>query len=428
MKAQRVAVAGWLLLGCGASPEASTSREALPPPASPAPADCVIYRWTRALPGSGIDAAVAPDGTIVAVSELQGLHSVTVLDRDGNTLGSFALDPFTSQVRVATGGRVVAAAADGRVRSFAADGRIVWTAELGHAVVDLVARGDGGAVVSGQAETGVVSYLGPQGALERASAVRVAPFLVADASGRLALTSRDACSIDTPCGSGFDPNQAAAASTATEPGGAQTSAVVLLDAAHRTTGGFVSGIDSANPLGPVFIRSGLLGADAVVVQARALSLQRQRASIDVDPGLGVAMRDVDTDAAPDHLLGFSGRSLAWDRGFEPLDDSGRANLVGLFANPEGVVVDVNGDVYKTHHILQLAPDGSLRLRYDKPNDGIANDVRLAGVDDLGRIVLSGRFEGTQDFDPGVGTDVLTATPEARRYVTVLSACVAAAAP
>jgi hypothetical protein len=418
-----LSVAALLLLGCGAAPDVSTPPAATAP--TDAPADCVAYHWTRALPGSGTDAAVAADGSIVAVSELQGLHAATVLDRDGNALGSFALDPFTSQVRIAAGGHVVAAAADGRVRSFGVDGSVVWTAELGHAVVDLVALVDGGAVVSGQAATGVVSFLDAQGNVQSRSSMRAAAFIVADDSGRLALTSRDACSIDHPCGTGFDPNQVSvpsAAAPATDAGGVQTSAVVLLDATHHTTGGFISGVNAAEPLGPIFIRSGLLGPDALVVQASAVSIQRQRASIDVDPGLGVVMRDVDTDAAPDHLLGLTGRSLAWDHGFEPLDDSGRARLVGLFANRRGVAVDVNGDVYKTHHILQLGPDGAPRLRYDKPNDGIANDVRLAGMDERGRIVLSGRFEGTQDFDPSAGSDVLTATPEARRYVTVLSAC------
>ncbi len=410
----RLAGAAGLLLGCGAAPDAAVPISM--------PGDCVAYHWTRALPGSGTDASVAADGSIVAVSELQGLHTATTLDRDGRELGTFALDPFTTVVRAAAGGRVLAAAADGRVRSFNADGSTRWTAELGHPPLDLVARADGGAIVSGQAETGLVSYLDGQGNVQRSNVVRAPPLLAADDTGHLALTSRDACSIDDPCGSGFDPNQATASSAATDAGGAQTSAVVLLDAAQRTTGGFISGVNAGEPLGPVFIRSGLLGPDALVVQASAVSSQRQRASIDVDPGLGVAMREVDTDAAPDHLLGFAGRGLVWDRGFQPLDDSGRAHVVGLFANHQGVTVDVNGDVYKTHHILQLAPDGSLRLRYDKPNDGIANDVRLAGMDARGRIVLSGRFEGTQDFDPGAGTDMLTATPEARRYVSVLSAC------
>jgi hypothetical protein len=144
----------------------------------------------------------------------------------------------------------------------------------------------------------------------------------------------------------------------------------------------------------------------------------------VDPGPAVTLRAVDTDAAPDHLLGFSGRMLAWDLGFPPLDDSGRAYVVGLFANRYGVALDVNGDVYKTHHILQLSPDGVVRLRYDKPNDGIANDVQLAGMDDAGQIVLSGRFEGTQDFDPrpGAAVDSLSASPEARRYISAISAC------
>ncbi len=416
MKAARLGVVGLLVLGCGATPDA--------PAALAATSDCVTYHWTRVLPGSGTQASVAPDGTVVAVSELQGLHSATVLDRDGNELSRFALDPFTSLIRVAAGGRVAAVAADGRVRSFAADGAVRWTTELGHAVTDLVALADGGVIVSGQAESGVVSYLDAQGNVQGRSRVRAAPFIVADNTGRVVLTSRDVCSLDAPCGSGFDPNRTATPA-ATDAGGAQTSAVVLLDAAHLTIGGFIAGVTAAEPLGPVFLRSGLLGPDALVVQSRAVSIQRQRASIDVDPGLGVAMRDVDTDAAPDHLLAFSGRRLVWDRGFEALDDSGRANLVSLFANRQGVVVDVNGDVYKTHHILLLGPDGTPRLRYDKPNDGIANDVKLAGMDDLGRIVLSGRFEGTQDFDPGAASDPLTATPEARRYVTVVSGCVAA---
>jgi hypothetical protein len=44
------------------------------------------------------------------------------------------------------------------------------------------------------------------------------------------------------------------------------------------------------------------------------------------------------------------------------------------------------------------------------------------MDAAARIVLSGRFEGTVDFDPGPSEDRLTAGTSARRYISVISAC------
>lgn len=416
MKLRAVALCALCVLGCsGPTPAAYDAA------AAPESANCVTYHFTRVLAGSGSDASVAPDGSIVAVSELAGLRSATVLDRDGHELTTFPLGPFASVVRVASGGRVVAAAADGRVRSFGADGRVRWTLDLHVPVADVLARPDGGAVVSGQAEQGVVAFVDSQGRVESTARVRAAPFLSAEGGERLLLTSRDTCSVQAPCAAGFDPNQARAP-VVSEAGGVQTSALVLLDGARRTLGGFISGVDQEHPVGPVYVRSAPLGPAAVVVQATALASDRQRVEVDVDPGLAVALRAVDTETAPDRLLAFSGRSLVWDYGFEPLDDSGRAYVVGMFANQRGVVVDVNGDVYKTHHIFLLGADGALQFRYDKPNDGIANDVRLAGMDDDGHMVLSGRFEGTLDFDPGPGVDEHRASPEARRYITAISSC------
>jgi hypothetical protein len=298
----------------------------------------------------------------------------------------------------------------------------MWTAELGLGVLDLEPREPGGALVSAQTADGPgrLSYLDDAGNVDQEFPVRTAPFLALDGDGAVALTSRDRCRSDAPCGVGFDPH-APAIPNAAAPDGSETSAVVLLDPQGRTTGGFISNVNTAAPVGPLFMRSGLTSA-GIVVLAKAVAPARTQTTADMDPGVSVALRDVDTDAAPDRLLAFSGRTLVWDRGFEPLDDSGRAYVVGVFANRQGVALDVNGDVYKTHHLLQLSSEGSVRLRYDKSNDGIANDVRLVGMDGAGHIVLSGRFDGTQDFDPGAGVDSFTASPDARRYITSISAC------
>lgn len=400
------------MLGCSADP---SSRD------DGASADCVRYHFTRLLPGSGVEASVAADGTIAALSEVAGAHWASVLSRDGRLLGFFALDPFAELVRAAAGSELVAAAADGRVRRYRADGSVRWTAQLEGHIVDLWPEPGGGAIVSRQVDGGAVSYLDAAGSVVRTLAVRSAPFVVRDGAGNVALTSRDLCQDEAPCGSGFDPN-AAPKPTAVSAGGRETSAVVLLDAQARTTGGFLADVTDAAQVGPLFIRSAWLGPGAVVVQATAVATERMQTSVDVDPSSAVRLLDVDTDRAPDHLLGLAGRELSWVFAPTPLDDSERAHVLGLFAHPGGVVVDVNGDVYKTHHILQLSSQGLMTMRYDAPNDGIANDLRLAGVDDSGRIVLSGRFDGTRDFDPGADRDALTATPEARRYISVISAC------
>jgi hypothetical protein len=399
-------------LGCGAPPATDAVQDA---------AACVTYHFTRVLAGTGLDASVAPDGTIVAVSEVDGLHQASVLNGSGNLLGSFELDPFTAVVRAAAGGAVVAAASDGRVRRYAATGEVVWTSQLEHRASDLVALAEGGAIVAGQAEAGVVSYLDYHGRVTASLTTRTAPTLAADESGRLALISRDQCRPQAPCGAGFDPNRPDV-SPAPLAGGSETSAMVLLDQQGQTTGGFISSVTSEQPVGPLFVRAGLMQDGAVVIHSSAVASERLRTNMDVDPGAGVALREVDTDAAPDRLLAFEGRTLLWDHGFEPLDDSGRAYVIAMSANQHGVVVDVNGDVYKTHHIVLLGPDGKTRLRYDQPNDGIENDVRLAGMDGAGRIVLSGRFAGSHDFDPGPDQDTHTASVTARRYISVLSEC------
>lgn len=405
-------LAACLALGCGASPETTAEQDA---------AACVTYHFTRVLAGTGLDANVAPDGTIVAVSEVDGLHQASVLDESGNLLGSFELSPFSSVVRAAAGGAVVAAAPDGRIRRYTATGEVVWTSQLEYRAIDLVALANGGAIVAGQGERGLVSYLDAQGRAAASLSTRTAPTLAMDESGRVTLTSRDQCRAQAPCGAGFDPSHPDV-SPAPLAGGSETSAVVLLDQQRRTTGGFISSVTDEQPVGPLFVRAGVMQDGVVVVHSSAVAAERLRTSMDVDPGTGVALREVDTEAAPDRMLAFAGRTLLWDHGFEPLDDSGRAYVIGMFANQHGVVVDVNGDVYKNHHIVLLGPDGKTRLRYDKPNDGIENDVRLAGMDGAGRIVLSGRFAGSHDFNPGPDEDTHTASITSRRYISVLSEC------
>ena len=259
-----------------------------------------------------------------------------MLDARGNVLGAFPIDPFASLVRAVNGGDVVAAAADGRVRRFAPDGTVRWTTAFDRSPTDLAVAVDGSIVATGaHPDGGFVGYLDAAGSITAASSVRTAPFVVVGAEGQLALTSRDVCSVGRPCGADFDPNQPSVP-PATDLGGTQTSAVVLLDAAHRTTGGFITSLNDESPVGPLFIRAGLIGAEQLVAQASAISAQRLHTTMDDrSRSCAVALREVDTEATPDHLLGFSGRSLVWDRAIEPLDDSGRAYVVRALCERAG---------------------------------------------------------------------------------------------
>jgi len=438
--------AAWTLAvtvaGCGAPAEAPTADICAgaelhdDPPlmdGSDSVRGCLAYGWTRVLVGSGSFASVAPDGTVAALSNVSGSSWVTVLSWDGETLGSFPIDPTGDIVRIAPGGGVVAASFTGRIRRFAPSGNVEWSIDAGASISDLAVSPDGAVLISEyvddsptEAAHGVLSRYDADGTTGWSKTIRhaAAPALATRADGAVAMTTRDACSSPEPCRASFDPNGADGPMV---PGAQAASAVVLLDASGQTIGISDLDQDPQHPQGPLFVKSSFMGLGALTAEIRAWggATTPEKIEIDVDPNGDAHRISMDLPASPDALITLDPRgSFCWARHFAPMDDTARAQIIGLFASRAGVAVDVNGDVYKVHHVLHLSPSGQIVWRLDRANDGSMNDVALAGIDDTGDVVLSGRFDGAEDFDPGSATDVKSADESHRRYITVLRPCTA----
>ena len=410
--------AGAFVAGCGGSPTEITSSSSgqcpvaaatLELPQLPEPAGCFRYGWTKQLSGSGTLAAVASDGTIAALSLQDGVRQVTVLDRMGQQLGSFPIEPYGDLLRIFPGGEVVAATRTGQLARFDMRGTALAKLDFGHPIEDLAAtpsglllvswQGEGGA--AGLSEHGVVAAFSRDGTLHWSTTIEyeTAPALAVSPDGSLLATGR-----------------------ATSALGSLTAFSILLDLNGQEVTRHTLSVSAAHPAGPLFVRSAFMGRVALQELSAWPNAGSWPATVDVDPSDSVSELTLHSNA-PDFLTAsdLAGASC-WARSFRPLDESNHARLVSFAANARGAVIDVNGDVYKVHHIMRLSAAGTVRWRYDRPNDGMMNDVLLAGIDARDLVVLSGRFEGTQDFDPGPAIDARTATVESRRYITALFDC------
>ncbi len=419
------------LPGAATCPGVTLHDEPVPAAGTDSIRGCLTYGWTRVLVGSGTFASVGADGTIAALSNVSGSNWVTVLSPAGDTLGSFPVDPTGDLVRIAPDGSVVTASLTGSIRRFRRDGTVVWTIDAGKAISDLAVAPDGGILVSAYVDD---STAGPAHAMlatydrdgvgtwSKTIQHAATPTLAARSDGSVAMTTRDNCAPPTPCSTNFDPNRLDAV---TAPHVEATSAVVVLDSEGQTIGVSHLDQDLRHPRGPLFVRSAFLGAAGMVAQVRAWGDETspQSLQVDVDPnGMGHPV-SLDVPASPDALISLDAQgAFCWARHFAPMDATAHAQIIGLYASRAGMALDVNGDIYKVHHVFYVSPAGQIVWRLDRANDGSMNDVSLAGIDDVGDVVLSGRFDAAVDFDPGPEDDTKSADEGHRRYVSVLRPC------